>query len=184
LGGDLLSVFTVIGFHTTVGQAVLLVIVFFASLGVPCRAVAEQGDGGGVGPVVGYSGAGSWSLGWEASVSRGFVPVLKLSAGGSYQFAPRGKDPFTVHYLAVEPWFIVGGTLGLAVADGHDVLRLAYGGWEGFPVPLTNGMEPFGRNAGPAWMLTFAVGIRAFGATSQVYFAPKLWRTETFTFGS
>jgi hypothetical protein len=148
-----------------------------ACLGHTRVAEAQQGTGEGIGLVFGYSSEGSWSLGWEASLTRG-GPLVKLSAGGIYHIAPLGEDPFTVHYSALEPWLVVGGTLGLAIADGPEPLRLAYGIWEGFPISLEKGVEPFGGQVGEPriWMLTLTFGWRGFGPTTQIYFTPKLWR--------
>jgi hypothetical protein len=150
----------------------------------PWFARADEGDGEGIGPVIGYSGERSWSFGWEASVARGRLPLIKGTVGGVYHVAPKASDPYTLHYAAVEPWFIAGGTLGLAVADGREVLRLVYGAWEGFPVSLTKDVDPFGGRSRTAWMFTFTIGVRAFGSTSQVYFTPKLWRFTTIAFNS
>jgi hypothetical protein len=150
----------------------LLAIACAASL-LPATARAHGGDGEGIGPVFGYSGERSWSFGWEASVTRG-GPFAKLSLGGIYHVAPNRADPFTIHYLVLEPWFVVGGTLGLAVADGPQVARLAYGLWEGLPIELNNGDSPFGDST-RHWMLTFTIGWRGFGRTQQIFFTPKLW---------
>lgn len=139
-------------------------------------AFAHEGDGEGIGPVFGYSNERSWSFGWEASLTR-LGPFVKGSIGGVYHVAPRGRDPFTIHYAAIDAWFVVGGTVGLGVADGRDPVRFAYGVWEGFPLSLTKGDS--GKRI---WMLTFTIGLRAFGATSQIFFTPKIWSYVPFTF--
>lgn len=132
--------------------------------------------------MIGYSGERSWSFGWEASVTRSTVPLLKGSLGGIYHVAPRGADPFTVHYAAFEPWLIVGGTLGLGVADGSAPVRVAYGGWIAVP-PWRLPVKSY-DGGDRAWLLTFVVGIRAFGSTSQFYFTPKLWRYTSWSLNS
>jgi len=116
-------------------------------------------------------------------------PLAKVSLGGIYHVAPRGDDPFTVHYLVLEPWFVLGGTFGLAVAERGDPLRLAYGVWEGVPIPLKEGVDAFGGDnvagAGErSWMLTLTLGWRGFGSTQQIYFTPKLWRFAPIGFNS
>jgi len=154
-------------------------------LGATPRACAEDGDGLGVGPVIAYSNERSWSLGWELGVTRG-GPLLKASLGGVYHFEAKGDDPWTVHYLAWEPWFIVGGTLGVAVADGKEVARVAYGLWEGFPLAVSAGDDPFPftGSGDTGLVITFAIGWRGFGSMSQIYFAPKLWRYTTIRISS
>ena len=146
----------------------------YSALGA-AGAKADLGDGEGFGPVVGYS-EGSWSFGWEAAISR-VSPLVKASVGGVYHVNRRDSAPLTVHYLAYEPWLLLGGTVGVAFADGPHLLRPALGVWQGFPITLT-GKDLF--SAGPVerrWVLTLSIGWRWFGwSLSQFYFTPKLWR--------
>ncbi len=149
----------------------------------PQTANASAGDGLGAGPVLGFSGGGRWSLGWEVSGTV-LAPLLKASIGGTYALAPRSPDPTTIHYVAYEPWLFVGATVGAAVVDGPE-FRLAYGVWEGLPLSL--GGDLFDAidgkvNADQAWLLTLTLGVRGFGSTAELYFTPKLWYFETYRF--
>jgi len=155
----------------------LQIATLVACMGRATTAYAHEGDGEGVGPVLGYSNERSWSFGWEASWTR-LGPFVKASLGGVYHVAPNGRDPFAIHYAALDAWFLLGGTLGIAAADGREAIRLAYGVWEGFPLSLTKG----GDSGKRIWMLTFTVGLRAFGSTSQIFFAPKIWSYVPFVF--
>ena len=104
-------------------------------------------------------------------------PFAKGSIGGVYHVAPQGKDPFTTHYLAWEPWLLVGGTFGLGFADGSSPVRLALGAWLGLPpLEVSHGER--------VWALTLAIGVRAFGGTTQLYFTPKIWRLTPFVLHS
>lgn len=153
---------------------------------VPGPAYADDGDGYGAGPVIGITGDGTLSLGWEASMTFGGFPIAKASAGGSYQVGPAAEEPYTFHYAVIEPWLFVGGTVGVAVADGANAVRGTFGIWEGFPIPLQDD-QPVADAIGisePAWMLTFAFGMRWFGSTSQLYLTPKLWRFTSIGFNS
>jgi hypothetical protein len=146
---------------------------------------ADGGEGFGFGLVIGYSDNRSWSVGWEAGANTG-GPLLKLSLGGSYRVDGESRDPLAIHYVAFEPWLIVGGTVGVAVTNEPEV-RVAYGLWEGFAIPLEGDL--WGGTAGDdehpqSLLFTFAFGWRGFGATQQFYFTPKLWRFSTLEFNS
>src|SRR5688572_20219238 len=62
---------------------------------------ADSGDGAGVGPVIGMTWNGSFSLGWEVGGSLS-NPLLRLAAGGSYHLTRAEDDPRYFHYLAWE----------------------------------------------------------------------------------
>jgi hypothetical protein len=140
---------------------------------------ASPGDGWGAGPVFAFSSDGTFSLGWELS-ALSKLPLLKGSVGGSYAFNAPPQQASVVHYVAYEPWFIVGGTLGAALLDVNRV-SFMYGIWEGAPIPLTGKLvvDSGTEHDATTWVLTLTVGGRVFGGVSQFYFAPKLWRYGT-----
>jgi hypothetical protein len=135
----------------------------------PRDAHADEGDGIGAGPVLAIKFHGGAALGWEVSGTYR-APFLKLSLGGEYPLEGT-KDAKFHHYLAYEPWFLVGGTIGFAVNDS-DKAQVMYGAWEGLPTDF----DQVEKSPGPQWMGTITVGWRAFGAKEHsIYFTPKLW---------
>jgi hypothetical protein len=152
----------------------LIAVAAFASL-----ARASPGDGRGAGPVFAFSTDGTFSLGWELS-ALARLPLFKGSIGGSYALNAPPQEASVIHYIAYEPWFIVGGTLGASLMDFNRVSFL-YGIWEGAPIPLTGKLivDSGTPHEPTTWVLTLTVGGRVFGGKSQFYFAPKLWRYNT-----
>jgi len=121
-------------------------------MGLAREAQAGSGDGVGLGPVFGITTEGSLSLGWELGGSyRG--PLAHASLGGSYQLKREGNDPAYYHYLVLEPWFVVGGTIGAGLTDTREV-RFVYGLWEGYTAdlddPLLERLDRDGLVAVPA----------------------------------
>jgi hypothetical protein len=141
--------------------------------------VAGAGHGLGAGPVFAVSSHGTVALGWEAGTMMP-APLARLSAGGSYRFARDPKAAIAYHYVAFEPWLLLGATLGIALGD-LDRLGLAAGMWEGVMVPITKHAEVVGDCCTDAWMFSFAFGFRSFGSASEFYLAPKIWRYSTLT---
>lgn len=158
-------------------HAILALVALSLCSGLHSTAHADYGDGAGVGFVL-ASGDTSWSLGWEISGTFRY-PFVKASLGGIYDLDSTGNDPAVVHYVAWEPWLLVGGTLGIAYTDRPAPIRLAYGLWEGFPVSLTTA-----RRREPVWAITLAVGLRGFGSDLELYITPKLWRYVPYEFNS
>jgi hypothetical protein len=151
------------------------------AMSMASRAHATPGDGFGAGPVFGIAKDGTFSLGWEVSATT-FLPLLKASLGGNYALNATAAQPVAIHYLAFEPWLVIGGTLGAAIADTGEV-DFMHGIWEGAPIALNETLVPDRGTVHPkwAWLLTLTVGCRIFGSGSpQFYFAPKLWRYDVY----
>jgi hypothetical protein len=126
----------------------------------------------GGGPVVGWVAGEGLSLGWETTYAYE-APLLYVSAGGSYRIeAPDG--PRAVHYLAWEPWALLGGSLGGAVDDdGRGTVVL--GAWEAVPFIVGELQEQSWEVARvPALVVTLAIGWRWMAGTHEIYVAPKL----------
>jgi hypothetical protein len=82
--------------------------------------------------------------------------------------ATRERDrALLYHYVAWEPWAILGGTLGVALGD-IDRVGLAYGVWEGIAIPLDKK----------------AFGFRGFGSDQEFYLALKIWKYNTLDFNN
>jgi hypothetical protein len=149
-------------------------------------ALAESGQGAGLGPVIGVTWNGSLSLGWELGGSFAGATVLRLSMGGSYQLHRGQNDPGYFHYLAWEPWVYVGGTVGLALTDEREV-RMIYGLWEGWAQdlgdPLFDASYDFlDDDTRQHWVFSLSLGWRGMGKTQQFYLTPKVWRIQGWDF--
>jgi hypothetical protein len=163
------------------GFAVVLLSLFH-----PTQACAAAGDGVGFGPVLAFTWPDGASLGWELSGVRGVNILEHFTLGGSYRLIPRSKgldsspqtDPAYFHYLAWEPWILVGATLGAALTDQFQP-RVAYGIWEGLPISLDG--QLFDDDS-LQWVFSIAIGWRGIGGTQQFYVAPKIWRMRGFDF--
>ncbi|HEY2735247.1 MAG TPA: hypothetical protein VGI70_14725 [Polyangiales bacterium] len=110
------------------------------------------------------------------------LPLLKGSLGGSYALNAHADQPSVIHYLAFEPWLLIGGSFGAALLDVQRVAFM-YGVWEGAPIALTGKLiaDRGTQHSKLAWLLTLTVGCRIFGGgVAQFYFAPKLWRYEVY----
>jgi hypothetical protein len=159
--------------------AALLVVTCFAS-----QANAAPGDGYGAGPVFALAKDGTFSLGWEAAATTQ-LPLLKASVGGTYALNADSQRPTVIHYIAFEPWLLIGGSIGAALIDVSRV-GLMYGVWEGAPIALKGALVPDRDPPHPksTWLLTLTVGCRVFGGGSaQFYFAPSCG-TTTCTSGT
>jgi hypothetical protein len=146
-------------------------------------ASAESGDGVGFGPVFAYSSDDTAHIGWELGAAWQYAPLLRFSLGGSYRVT--GGDRRTLayaHYLAFEPWFYIGGTLGLAADDRGDA-RGVYGLWEAAPMALGD-RRIFSSGDQLLWAVSLSIGWRGFGSTHQIYLSPKLWRMRGWDFFS
>ena len=152
-------------------------------LATPAR--AASGEGAGLGPVIGVTWHGSFSVGWELAGSFG-PPLFRLAAGGSYQVRSGSEDARYFHYVAWEPWIFVGGTLGLALTDEPQpkVLYGAWGGWaQDVGDPLFDGNEDFlDDDTQFHWVFSLSVGWRGLGSTQQFYLTPKIWRIQGWDF--
>ena len=149
------------------------------------EARAESGDGAGFGPVLGITTDGSVSLGWELSGSYG-GPLLRGAVGGSYHLQRSPEQPRYFHYMALEPWVYVGGTLGLAVTDAPTV-KVMYGLWEGWAQdlgsPLLDGSYDFvDDDTRYHWVFTLSIGWRGMSGTQQFYITPKIWTLKGWDF--
>ncbi len=154
--------------------AVVLATALLATSPNDARACAAGG-----GPVVGYAVGSGFTLGWELA-GTACLPIAHFVLGGSYRLTP-GDGPTMHHYAAWEPWLIVGGTLGVSLDDRAHA-ALAIGGWEAVPVLVENIRRQEEHEAVPAWMVTFAIGIRSLGAGLEIYVAPKLQWVERHDF--
>ena len=145
------------------------------------RALDQSGQGYGFGPVLAINDDSTVSLGWEAAVAHG--PLLHGVAGGSYRLVSSDDSPFAHHYVAWEPWLILGATLGVAV-NSDPGAELLYGGWVGGMGTTHNEIgliDSDGDTGGSeVWAISGAMGFRGFGRASQMYFTVKLWRFHTF----
>ncbi len=79
-------------------------------------------------------------------------------------------------YIELDPWFLVGGSLGVGV-DGQGAVQPVLGVWEGVPLELNRRCRPegssdSGSDSGKEALLTFAVGYRYTG-THELYLAVK-----------
>lgn len=154
-------------------------------VGLAREAQAGSGDGVGLGPVFGITTEGSLSLGWELGGSyRG--PLAHASLGGSYQLKREGNDPAYYHYLVLEPWFVVGGTIGAGLTDTREV-RFVYGLWEGYTADLddpllTGGVKYVDDDTRFHWVFSLSIGWRGAGDTQLFYVTPKVWRLKGWDF--
>jgi hypothetical protein len=140
------------------------------------------------GPVIGYTFGRGASMGWEASggpftttgnsasdhppsMSSGFT---RFSTGMSWRSAGVADTRERISYLAWEPWFLVGGTAGVASSSTEHAWKPMLGVWEGAPY-VFGGQSDGGLlvpHCGPCWTISVAVGWRWAGA-GEVYLAPK-----------
>lgn len=132
---------------------VVLVVLLVAAFASPVR--AEDGDllNFSIGPVVGLklSGKGDhpFIVGFEGGV--GYGPE-RINLGFEH------RADHDAGYVELDPWYIVGGTIGVAI-DDENVTHAVAGVWEGFPVA---GLD--GGNCGD-WrsVVTLAGGYRYTG---------------------
>lgn len=140
------------------------------------------------GPVFGYALDRGGTLGWEASaghwLAHGVVghtrrPQAKqghedLAADATVvtEEMARAFDDEGVTYFAIEPWFWVGATLGVAMVEGHKYASGAFGLWEGGAVPAVAMAAVTGKDFMPVFSL--AAGVRWLDGVAELYLTPKL----------
>ena len=128
--------------------------------------------GAGGGPVLALSSKGELTAGWELSGLLG-SPLLHFVLGGDYLRGPSKTG--LAHYLAWEPGFIIGGSLGASLADSEGGLYA--GAWAGLGVPSDLRTVPiadsdYSRLEG--MVFTLCLGYRYNAGAHQFYLAPKL----------
>lgn len=160
-----------------------LLVLSLAALGLVsgCHAAA--------GPQIGYTLDRGMSYGWEAGGGAGFVrgnvgQVIRPTK--STKPDDSAGDEW-VTYLAAEPWFYVGGTLGYAYSN-LDAHGLAVGAWGGVAAPFGSiGGEPsdieFRCNGGKCRpVVAIAGGVRYINGEVELYLTPKLGVLQTIEF--
>lgn len=158
-------------------HVILLLCLSWSLAPAPAQAKAGTVDlvsisdaGIGAGPVLELGFDGTWSAGWELAFR---TPTLvALAMGGSYSLHGEAGPGRSVHYLAFEPWLLVGGTVGLALS--HDAkLRPMWGVWEGAAVGADGDTDPYSFPKRGEWVFSLAVGLRGFGRDLRAYVTPK-----------
>jgi hypothetical protein len=135
-------------------------------------AQADNWDGWGAGPVLGYAFDRGFSFGWEFS---GGTTNLALRGATGVFYRPGAEDPHEIGlYVAYEPWVVVGGTLGFAVSN--EGAKSLYGLWEGLGRPLGY----YAERDYPQTLVTLTLGWRRIGTTHELYFTPKYTVYEAF----
>jgi hypothetical protein len=140
------------------------------------------------GPVIGWVSGRGRSIGWEA----GGGPMSAREAGGDPVVTtaslfthfnvgmswrpPRlgGDSRERVVYAVWEPWFLLGGTLGLRESSS-DGVRPLVGAWEAVPFVFgAGGRRSFPlTTCSPCATLSLAFGWR-FDGGGEFYLAPKV----------
>lgn len=105
----------------------------------------------------------------DATASGALAPAPELVPP---EGAPRSAqdEMESVHYVALEPWLFVGGTLGASFSEQRGVDPMV-GFWEGAPIPIA-GKCGSGDRVKP--IVSIAVGGRWLGGTHEVYLTPKV----------
>jgi hypothetical protein len=140
-----------------VRQLILLV------LAIPQLAAADDGENYLIGPVLGLRlDGGGFAFGLEGGLGYGPERI-------NFGFEHRADKMF--YYGEVDPWYILGGTLGFGVDEDGKTWPVL-GLWEGFPL-----------NDGPCdgWhnQLTLAGGYRYTGV-HELYVTVKAGRMDGF----
>lgn len=149
----------------SLGAAAVILVVALGATG------SARAQTVGAGPMLGWVEDEGLSVGWEISGTWG-IPLLHASVGGSYRLeAPGGTR--AVHYLAWEPWFVIGGTLGVAI-DDDGVATGAIGAWEAGPIWIHELRDQRASEAVPAIAVTLAIGWRLMAGRHEIYVTPKL----------
>lgn len=157
---------------TSVAAALLLVV---AGCGMGSQVAA--------GPVLGHAWGEGVSLGWEAgggpmktevhSSASLTGPSLIARANGGMSWRPRARN--LVSYLAWEPWYLVGGSLGAAYSTGDRKVNPLFGVWEALPPSIdgeratTNYVPP---SCSPCYTVSVPFGWRWSGR-NEIYLTPK-----------
>ena len=138
------------------------------------------------GPVVGNVNGRGWSAGWEAvggpmttatngdpSPDIGSL-LARAAVGMSWRpGAPGMQETERVTYMAWEPWFLLGGTFGLAHSSQDGSLRRLVGLWEVAPwvIGAPRRSNPV-HSCSPCYTVSLAIGWRWSGPR-EFYLAPK-----------
>ncbi|MBI5608480.1 MAG: hypothetical protein HY902_06325 [Deltaproteobacteria bacterium] len=85
----------------------------------------------------------------------------------------QGRDHERLTYLVFEPWYGVGGTLGLALSSQDNKLHGVVGAWEGYGGPQSLMGTPL-QKAGLDLAISVAAGFRWLGGAWELYVTPKL----------
>jgi hypothetical protein len=141
------------------------------------------------GPVIGYVRGRGFSAGWEAGGGpmhtkssyqlqvETYELFLRASGGMSWRPGPVGSaEHERITYLAWEPWFVVGGTMGLYHSSASAKVGGLVGAWEAAPWVIgARGHAPVSdyTHCSPCYTVSLALGWRWSGA-SEFYLAPKL----------
>jgi hypothetical protein len=141
----------------------------------------------GAGPVVGYAQDRGFSAGWEASggpfTTTGLDDeeptvgslITRFSVGMAWRPSAGGVPGLEpLAYAAWEPWFLVGGTVGVVKVSSEPRPLPMVGLWEAAPYigGGQTGTMPLPK-CSPCYTLSIALGWRWSGA-SEFYLAPKL----------
>lgn len=149
-------------------RAIVLVVLLAGS------ARADDGTNYLVGPVLGYTfggrTGGGLAYGGEGGI--GWGPE-RFNVGFEH------RDGTTLGYVELDPWFLVGGSLGVAV-DSDDEPHAVLGLWEGLPI-LVGGCSTTPNEQRPA--ITIAVGWRWTGV-HELYVTLKGGSSERVCFNS
>jgi len=140
------------------------------------------------GPVFGYASGRGASIGWEAgggpmwTAYSGYeaTPSLasllaRFNAGVSWRPTSQGSQGHErITYAVWEPWFLLGGTLGVAHSSEGSSVGPMFGVWEAAPYILGS---PIRRNplstCSPCYTVSLAFGWRWSSGTGEFYLAPK-----------
>lgn len=140
------------------------------------------------GPIFAYVVGRGGAFGWEAggapiTVRTGAadpVPgseliLARFSTGMTWRRQAAGAAGFErISYVAWEPWFWLGGTLGVAHSSADGRIRPLLGAWEAVPWVFggspTNGM--FLRCA-PCFTISLSIGWR-WGGAGEFFMSPKV----------
>jgi hypothetical protein len=139
----------------------------------PASALAQDDHsiwGIAAGPVLAFGTNGS-TLGWELSGTAS-TPLLHFALGGDYGRGVANDE--AAHYLAWEPGFVLGASLGVAVQVERPSPYL--GAWGGLALPVGPDREPVGDTDYSrlnGLLLSLAIGVRWGGSEIQFYVAPK-----------
>lgn len=124
-------------------------------------------------------------MGWEAGggpmeIRSAGDPMVSIGAALTHfnvgmSWRPRDSGPARerLTYVAWEPWFLVGGTLGLAHSTATGGLQPWLGLWEGgaYVLGAPGRVSPL-RSCSPCYTLSVALGWR-WNGRGEVYVAPK-----------
>jgi hypothetical protein len=142
------------------------------------------------GPTLGYVAGRGWSAGWEAGGGPWTAPsdgddpgptvtslVSHVSVGMSWRpVAPWSAEHERLTYAAWEPWFLVGGTAGVAHSSADGNLHPLLGMWEAIPF-VAGGFERHAPlvKCSPCLTASLAFGWRwGGGGYGELYLSPKL----------